>query len=106
MTALATPVCSEVDESSDRLRRYFSTHDPALRNEIVNEHADLAYRLARKFTGRGEPFEDLLQVAFVGLIQAVDRFDPDAGVRLTSFAVPTILGELRRYFRDRAWSMR
>jgi RNA polymerase sigma-B factor len=106
MTALATPFCSEADESSDRLRQYFSTREPALRNQIVREHAELAYRLARKFTGRGEPFEDLLQVAFVGLIQAVNRFDPEAGVALTSFAVPTILGELRRYFRDRAWSMR
>jgi RNA polymerase sigma-B factor len=88
------------------LVRYASTREPALRNQIVDEHGDLAYRLARRFTGRGEPVEDLAQVAFVGLINAVDRYDPDAGVPLRSFAVPTILGELRRYFRDRAWAMR
>jgi RNA polymerase sigma-B factor len=94
------------DGRSERLHRYFSTRQLALRNQIVRDHADLAYRLAGKFTGRGEPFEDLVQVAFIGLIQAVDRFDPTAGVALESFAVPTILGELKRHFRDRAWSMR
>jgi RNA polymerase sigma-B factor len=88
------------------LVRYASSREPALRNRIVHEHSDLAYRLARRFTGRGEPVEDLVQVAFVGLINAVDRYNPDAGVPLRSFAVPTILGELRRYFRDRAWAMR
>jgi RNA polymerase sigma-B factor len=88
------------------LVRYAATREPALRNRIVHEHRDLAYGLAGRFTGRGEPVEDLAQVAFVGLINAVDRYDPGAGVPLRSFAVPTILGELRRYFRDRAWAMR
>ena len=106
MTAVATGVRFETPESSEELLRYSSTREPALRNRIVRDHADLAYRLARRFAGRGEPLQDLVQVAFVGLINAVDRFDPDAGVPLRSFAVPTILGELRRHFRDRAWAMR
>jgi RNA polymerase sigma-B factor len=106
VSAVATRARPQAGEGSDMLARYASSREPALRNRIVHEHRDLAYHLARRFTGRGEPVEDLVQVAFVGLINAVDRYDPDAGVPLRSFAVPTILGELRRYFRDRAWAMR
>jgi RNA polymerase sigma-B factor len=97
---------SRGDSSSEQLQDYFAVRNPALRNQIVAEHAELAYRLARKFTGRGEPYDDLVQVAFIGLIQAIERFDPDRGGTLASFAVPTILGELKRHFRDRAWNMR
>jgi RNA polymerase sigma-B factor len=87
-------------------RRYFSCRDPALRNQLVRAYADLAYRLASRFVRRGEPLDDLVQVAFIGLILAVDRYDPRAGIAFPSYAIPTILGELKRHFRDRAWSMR
>jgi RNA polymerase sigma-B factor len=65
----------------------------------------LARALARRYAGRGEPLDDLVQVGMVGLINAVDRFDPARGADLVSFAAPTILGEIRRHFRDRAWAM-
>ena len=64
----------------------------------------LARKLARRYRGAGEPLEDLLQVASLGLLKAIDRFEPGRGVSFTSFAVPTILGELKRYFRDSGWS--
>ena len=79
---------------------------PQLREQLISGYLPLAERLARRFAGRGEPLEDLVQVASVGLIHAVDRFDPERGADFLSFAVPTITGELRRYFRDHGWSMR
>jgi RNA polymerase sigma-B factor len=93
-------------ELLDLQYRYFETRDPELRSQLVRAHTDLAYRLAGRFARRGEPLDDLAQVAFVGLILAVDRFDPRAGIAFAPFAIPTILGELKRHFRDRAWSMR
>ncbi|MFG1644270.1 SigB/SigF/SigG family RNA polymerase sigma factor [Amycolatopsis sp. NPDC049252] len=78
----------------------------ALRDRLITEHLSLAEHIAQRFSGRGEPFEDLLQVARTGLIRAVDRFDPGKGSDFLSFAVPTIMGEVRRHFRDTAWSMR
>jgi len=72
---------------------------------MVERHLGLAHHLARRYADRGEPLEDLVQVASLGLLKAVDRFDPDRGVSFTSFAVPTILGELRRHFRDRGWAI-
>lgn len=77
-----------------------------LRAELVTGHAGLAEHIALRFTHRGVPHEDLTQVALVGLIHAVDRFDPGRGFDFLTFAVPTIMGEVRRYFRDTAWSMR
>jgi RNA polymerase sigma-B factor len=90
-------------------RGRLAAEDPrrsALRAELITEHLPLADHIARRFSGRGEPFEDLLQVACTGLIHAVDRFDPGRGSDFLSFAVPTIMGEVRRHFRDAAWSMR
>jgi RNA polymerase sigma-B factor len=78
----------------------------ALRDRLITEHLSLAEHIARRFSGRGEPFEDLVQVARTGLVHAVDRFDPGKGSDFLSFAVPTIMGEVRRHFRDTAWSMR
>ncbi len=78
---------------------------PGLRGEIVADHLDLARNLARKFDRRGESLEDLVQVATIGLIKAVDRFDVERG-NFYAFAVPTIMGELRRHFRDTAWAVR
>lgn len=78
----------------------------ALRNELIGRCIPLADHIARKFSGRGEPFDDLTQVARVGLVHAVDRFDVSRGSNFLSFAVPTIMGEVRRYFRDNTWAMR
>lgn len=77
-----------------------------VRDELVTGHLPLAIHIARRFAHRGEPQDDLEQVATVGLINAVDRFEPDRGSDFLSYAVPTITGEVRRHFRDQAWSMR
>ena len=64
------------------------------------------YFLARKFQNRGEPLEDIVQVGFVGLLMAIERFDPERGLEFTTFATPTIVGEIKRYFRDKSWTVR
>ena len=76
-----------------------------LRNELVTGHLPLAEHIAARFSNRGVPREDLVQVATLGLINAVDRFQPDRGTDFLSFAVPTVMGEVRRHFRDASWSM-
>lgn len=78
----------------------------ALRDQLVRGHLPVAQHIARRFSRRGEPEEDLEQVATLGLINAVDRYDPSRGTDFLSYAVPTITGEVRRHFRDQAWSMR
>jgi RNA polymerase sigma-B factor len=92
-------------------RRYaeLASDDPErqrLRKKLINGYLPVAEHIARRFAGRGEPLEDLVQVATVGLINAVDRFEPVRGSDFFSFAVPTITGEVRRYFRDHGWSTR
>lgn len=77
-----------------------------IRDAAVARCLPLAEHIARRFDGRGEAFEDLLQVARLGLVNAVDRFDPERGSDFVSFAVPTIMGEVRRHFRDTGWSVR
>jgi RNA polymerase sigma-B factor len=77
-----------------------------LREQLVTAHLPLARHIARRFANRGERLEDLAQVAMVGLIQAIDRFDPFRGVEFLSFGIPTIMGEVRRHFRDQGWSVR
>ncbi|MEU7767475.1 RNA polymerase sigma factor SigF [Nocardia sp. NPDC049190] len=79
---------------------------PALRSELIGRCLPLAEHIARKFSGRGENFDDLLQVARLGLVQATDRFDVTRGSSFLSFAVPTIMGEVRRHFRDNTWAVR
>jgi RNA polymerase sigma-B factor len=78
----------------------------ALRDRVIEAWLPLARHLAARYHGRGEPADDLLQTAVVGLIKAIDRFDPDRGVEFAGFAIPTVLGEVKRHFRDRTWSVR
>jgi RNA polymerase sigma-B factor len=93
--------------SEDELwRRFVATRDPAVREELVNRNLPFAKRLALRYRGASESFDDLLQVANLGLLNAVDRFDPERGIPFTAFATPTILGELKRHFRDRVWTVR
>lgn len=79
---------------------------PALRARVVERHLPLVQHLARRYADRGEPLDDLVQVGTIGLLKAVDRYDPDRGASFASFAVPTVLGEIRRHFRDRGWAIR
>lgn len=92
------------------LRRQFATYaktrEPALRDELVSAHLGLAEYLARRFANRGEPLDDLVQVASLGLLKALDRFDPERGVEFSTYATHTIVGELKRHFRDKGWSIR
>lgn len=77
--------------------------DEAERERLILDHMPLVRALARRYANRGEPLDDLVQVGTIGLIKAIDRFDPSRGNALASFATPTILGEIRRHFRDRTW---
>ncbi|MDQ6715905.1 MAG: SigB/SigF/SigG family RNA polymerase sigma factor [Actinomycetota bacterium] len=88
------------------LREYRDTHDAAVRDRLVELNSDLVHFIARRFANRGEPLEDIEQVGFLGLIHAIERFDPSLGNEFSTFATPTIMGEIRRYFRDRSWAVR
>jgi len=93
-------------ETMARFVEYRRTGDRRLRDELVEEHVRLAEYLARRYANRGEPLDDLRQVALVGLFKAVERFQPDRGLRFSSFAMPTIVGEIKRHFRDKGWAVR
>jgi RNA polymerase sigma-B factor len=88
------------------LVRYRAHGDPAAREQLVARFLPLARQLARRYQRGGEPLDDLVQVASLGLLKAIDRFDPERETAFSSFAVPTILGELKRHFRDKGWSVR
>jgi RNA polymerase sigma-B factor len=91
-------------DSAPLLRRYAAHRDPADLDELVRRFRPLVRKLAMRYARGSEPLDDLEQVASLGLVKALNRFDPDRGFAFTSFAVPTILGELKRSFRDTAWS--
>jgi len=87
------------------LRRFAATRSPELREDLVKRFMPLARSLAMRYRGGSEALEDLIQVANLGLVKAIDGFDPDRGKPFTAYAVPTILGELRRHFRDHVWNL-
>ena len=88
------------------LERYIAQRSPALRNQLVEANLGIAAAVARKFVGRGVEYDDLYQVASFALLKAIERYDPDRGVKLTSFVVPSITGEIKNYFRDRSRAIR
>ena len=92
-------------ESRELFRRWQRRHDRRARNELIERFLPLARKLARRYVPSSEPYEDLVQVASLGLVKAMERFEPDRGFAFTSFAVPTIVGELKRYFRDTGWAL-
>jgi RNA polymerase sigma-B factor len=95
-----------VDDSRELLRRWHMEEDEAARELLVHQMLPLVRNLARRYANKGEPLEDLEQVASVGLLKAIDRFDLERDVKFVTFAVPTIAGEIKRHFRDRGWMLR
>src|SRR4051812_43566397 len=93
-------------DENELLRQFAHTRDPALREELVERFLPLARSLALRYRGASEQLEDLIQVASLGLLKALDGFDPERGRSFIAYAAPTILGELRRHFRDRVWELR
>jgi RNA polymerase sigma-B factor len=101
---MTSPAIAQLD-AARLFARYRRDHDPATRDALVARFLPLAQHLARRYN-RGADADDLQQVASLGLLKAIERFDPERGLAFTSFAVPTILGELKRYFRDHGWTVR
>ena len=97
---------ASVSDETELLRRYSETADPALKEELVHRFLPLARSLALRYRGASEQLEDLIQVASLGLVKALDGFDLERGRSFMAYAAPTILGELRRHFRDRVWEVR
>jgi RNA polymerase sigma-B factor len=91
---------------ADDLRAFAKTRDPSLRDAIVVSQMPLVRALARRFANRGEAQEDLVQAGSIGLVNAVERFDPGLGYAFHAYATSTIVGEMKRYFRDKAWTVR
>jgi RNA polymerase sigma-B factor len=96
----------DVEAERELFARFKATGDLSIRNELAERHRGLAITLARRFNGRGEPLDDLLQVAMIALLRAIERFEPERGNSFTTFATPTVLGELRRHFRDHTWALK
>ena len=94
------------DRTRELFGRYKLEGDSDARDQLIVNHLNLVRFLASKFKNRGESLEDLVQVGTIGLIKAIDRFDPERGLEFTTYATPTIMGEIKRHFRDKGWSVR
>ncbi len=107
---MASPPRISREELRALHRRYRDSKDPAerdkLREQLVGAYHDFVYFLARKFQNRGEPLDDIVQVGYLGLIKAIERFDPDLGFEFTTFATLTVAGEIKRHFRDKGTAIR
>jgi RNA polymerase sigma-B factor len=103
---MAATAPRERDDDATLLERWRRRRDHVARNRLVERHLPLSRRLAARYGGAHEGGEDLQQVAAIGLVKAIDRFDPERGLALSTFAVPTILGELKRHLRDTTWAVR
>lgn len=98
------------DDEREKIRRLFRVYaknkNTGVREKLILAHTRLVINLAKRFSNRGEPLKDLIQVGNVGLIQAIDRFDTNRGTEFVTYATPTILGEIKRYFRDKGWTLK
>ncbi len=101
----ATLIPSQAHDETELLRRWRRDGDREARTRLAEQMMPFVRSVARRYANRGEPLEDLVQVGAIGLLKAIDRFDLDRGVRLTSFAEPNVSGEIKRHFRDRGWSI-
>lgn len=99
---------SAINKSSDKelFEEFYKTKDPAIREELIKRNYYIAKILSKKYLNRGIDYDDILQVASLGLIYAIDRYDPTKGFQFSSFATPTIIGEIKKYFRDKGWQIR
>lgn len=103
----ASPETTQANADAEHwLKAFIVSRDETLRERLILHHAPLVRALASRFTARGVPIEDLIQVGSIGLINALDRYDPTHGAKFGTYAVPTIVGEIKRYFRDHNWQMK
>ncbi len=102
----SSPTAERAQRERHLLRCYHERGDTRARDTLAEEMVPLARALAGRYTGRGEPLDDLVQVACVGIMKAIEGFDLEREVRFSSYATPTVLGEIKRYFRDKTWAMR
>jgi RNA polymerase sigma-B factor len=100
------PMVVEAQREDLLLRRFAATRDPVLRDELVRRYLPLARHAAARYARSSQAFEDLFQIAVVGLVKAIDRYDPERASAFSTYALPTMTGELRRHFRDRTWAVR
>jgi len=106
MGAQYIEVSQKFAQAMDAFEAYQNSYSEEARDYLVAKYYSLVEFLARKFDGRGEPLDDLIQVGLIGLLKAIERYEPDRGVKFETYATPTIVGEIKRYFRDRSWNLK